>query len=150
MGISELDRIGAEGAALDLAGPAPGPSLDAPPAAPPSGPTEADQVAMWAAIPATFGSILAMAMPELAAVYSPGACESWGRAMLPVAKKHGWNDLDSLPEISLCLVSLPFAIGTFVAVKARRTPGASVTEGKGGPGAKVVPISTQGPNAGVV
>ncbi len=147
--LSELDRIGAEGAELDLAPPAP--NLDAPAAAAPDGPTEAEKIAMWAAIPATFGSVLAMAMPELAEVYSPAACNVWGAAMLPVAKKHGWNDLESLPELSLCLVSLPFAIGTFAAVKKRRAAAApAVTEGKGAPGAKPADPAAIGPNAGVV
>lgn len=147
--VSELDRIGIEGAALDAGG-IPAPDLDATSRAP-AGPTEADQVAMWAAIPATFGSILAMAMPELAAVYSPEACTMWGTAMVPVAKKYGWNDLANLPEISLCLVSLPFAIGTFSAVKHRRTPAAAAAEGKGAPDPKVAPAPS-GPsvNAGVV
>jgi hypothetical protein len=151
VGVAELDQIGAEGAQLDQAAGQAGPvNLDASPAAP-AGPSEADKIAMWAAIPATFGSILALGMPELANVYSPAACEQWGKAMLPVAKKRGWDNLEDLPEISLCLVSLPFAVATVMAVKRRKAAPGAPGEVKSATDPKAPPAPS-GPsvNAGVV
>ena len=79
-----------------------------------------DPAAEWAVLPATFGGILAIAMPELAEVYTPEACAAWGAAMVPVAEKYGWSSLQVGPEIGALIASLPFVLGTVAAVKARR------------------------------
>lgn len=80
-----------------------------------------DQAQQWAMLPAIVGSALSMALPELRAVYTPQACEAWGAAMVPVADKYGWN-CDGIigPELALLAATVPFAFGTFAAVKARR------------------------------
>lgn len=80
-----------------------------------------DQAQQWAMLPAIVGSALSMALPELRAVYTPQACEAWGAAMVPVADKYGWN-CDGIigPEMALFAASVPFAFGTYSAIKARR------------------------------
>ena len=81
-----------------------------------------DQAAIWAQIPAALGGILAIAMPELAAVYTPDKCQAWGQGMAAVADKYGWDAAESVgrfaPEISLVVVSIPLVIPTISAVKA--------------------------------
>jgi hypothetical protein len=100
----------------------------------PAGASDAESAAMWAMVPQTLGSILAMAMPELRAVYAPEACNTWGRAMVPVAKKYGWNLGGDSPEVALLVATLPFAFGTFSAVMSRRAHARRAAAG-GEPGA---------------
>ncbi len=145
-----LDQIALEGAALD-AGQDPG--LDAPAAIAPAGPNDADMARAWAALPETVGSMLVMALPEVAPAYSPAACLLWGEHMVPVAKKYGWNDEKKIPELALLMVSLPFVVSPIIAVKRRRDAAPakanpdSLTEGKQ---AEKVPAGMGSVNAGVV
>lgn len=95
--------------------------------------SSATEAQAWAALPAMFGGILAMAMPELRDVYKEEACATWGAAMVPVAHKYGWS-ADALigPEAGLVLASVPLAVGTFAAVrayKARAAAEAKAAEG---------------------
>lgn len=80
-----------------------------------------DPAESWAVLPAIVGSTLAIAFPELRAVYSQEACRAWGAAMVPVAEKYGW-EADALagPEIGLLAASLPFIVGTVGAFKAKK------------------------------
>lgn len=86
-----------------------------------------DPAESWAVIPAIVGSTLAIAFPELRAVYSPEACRAWGAAMVPVADKYGW-EADALagPEIGLLAASLPFIVGTVGAFKAKKAEAVKV------------------------
>lgn len=79
-----------------------------------------DQAAQWAALPLMIGSALSMAMPELAGVYTPAACQMWGEAMAPVAEKHGWSSDSLSPELALAFASLPLAVGTYMAISRRK------------------------------
>lgn len=83
-----------------------------------------DQAVIWAQIPAALGGILAMAMPELGAVYTPDACQQWGQGMAAVADKYGWDAAESIgrwtPEFSLLVASVPLIVPTVRAVKARK------------------------------
>lgn len=108
--LRRLEGMAAEGE------PVPGVAPDAVAAAP-----VVDQAESWAVLPAIVGSTLAIAFPELRAVYSPEACHAWGAAMVPVANKYGW-DADALagPEIGLLCASLPFVMGTVGAFKAKK------------------------------
>lgn len=84
-------------------------------------PPETNQADAWAVLPAMVGSILAIAMPELKAVYTPEACKAWGEAMVPVADEQGWNADEVLgPKMALAAASVPFVIGTVFAIKARK------------------------------
>lgn len=91
----------------------------------------ADPAETWAVLPAMIGSTLAIAMPELRAVYTPEACRAWGEAMAPVAEKYGWS-ADGLigPEMGLVAASLPFMFSTTAAIKAKR---AELAKGQGEP-----------------
>lgn len=94
------------------------------PAAPPVDPVE-----LWASVPQTVGSVLAMALPELKQVYSREACRAWGEAMVPVAMKHGW-EAKALPvEIPAIFATLGFIIPTTMAIKARKAQRLQATEG---------------------
>lgn len=113
------------------------------------GPPPVDPAETWAVLPAMIGSTLAIALPELRAVYTPEACRDWGAAMAPVADKYGWS-ADGLlgPEIGLIAASLPFAVATFAAVKARRAEAASQAPAAPPsevPGAKTVTFGTVTP-----
>jgi hypothetical protein len=125
MDTGALDVIAAEAGAVEsqVAGDALGdiPPLSGP--SPDTGARDAEQVALWAMLPQTLGSVLSMAFPDLASVYTPKACEDWGRAMVPVANKYRWNFSSDAPELALLLASVPFAIGTVVVVKRRRAVG---------------------------
>lgn len=101
----------------------PGPEVAAPEVAP-----VIDQAESWAVLPAIVGSTLAIAFPELRAVYSPEACHAWGAAMVPVANKYGWEDWGAAvgPEIGLLCASLPFVVGTASALKAKKAETARI------------------------
>jgi hypothetical protein len=123
MDTGALDVIAGEAAAVEGQVTAVEGLGDIPPlagAAPDPRANEAEQVALWAMIPQTLGSVLSMAFPDLAKVYNPKACEDWGRAMVPVANKYGWNFSSDAPELALLLATVPFAIGTMVVVKRPR------------------------------
>ena len=83
-----------------------------------------DPAATWATIPKLFGSLIQMAMPELAGVYTDEACYAWGGAFHEVAKKHNWDAVGTMtrwgPEIGLVLASVPLVLPTMQAIRARR------------------------------
>lgn len=76
------------------------------------------QARQWGAIPYMVGGVLAMAAPELRQVYTQQNCMDWGRAMVPVAGKYGWNDAGKLPELGLAIATLGFAIPSVLAIRA--------------------------------
>lgn len=95
-----------------------------------------DPADTWAMLPAMVGSMLAIAMPELKAVYTPEACQAWGTAMVPVAAEYGWNAEDAIgPKMALTMATAPFVIGTAFAIKSRKA--AAVEQKKEAPGAMV-------------
>lgn len=110
---ADLRRLEAMAAEGEPAPDQPGQPADM---APPVDPADS-----WAAIPAMVGGVLAIAFPELRAVYTVEACQQWGAAMVPVAEKYGWS-ADGLmgPEIGLLAASLPFVIGTAGALRKAR------------------------------
>lgn len=79
----------------------------------------------WAEIPSVFGSLLAMAMPELSAVYTPAACLQWGEKMTAVGQKYGWSATLIGPELALAIASLGLLAPTYAAIKLRRDPAAA-------------------------
>lgn len=83
-----------------------------------------DPATTWATIPKLFGSLIQMAMPELAGVYTDEACYAWGGAFHEVAKKHNWDAVGTMtrwgPEIGLVLASVPLVLPTVQAIRARR------------------------------
>lgn len=116
-GPDPLDQIGLEAAGMEAQAAAkqqeilePEPTID---------PAEA-----WAAIPKMFGSLIQIAMPELAGVYTDQACYAWGGAFHEVAKKHNWDAVGTLnrwgPEIGLVFASVPLIVPTVQAIRARR------------------------------
>ncbi len=106
-----LDQIANEGAALDQGAALPGDAQQQP--APPAVDADQEGAAFWALVPKTFGSILCMAFPELREVYGEEKCLAWGVAMQAVAKKRGWNVVNS-PEAVLVAASSVFVIPTAV------------------------------------
>lgn len=73
----------------------------------------------WAQVPMMLGAALSMLAPELQAVYTKEACDAWGVAMVPVAKKYGWNGPSNLPEIGLLITTAGLAVPTIVVVRAK-------------------------------
>ena len=84
---------------------------------------DAAEAAEWAELPKMFGSLVATAMPELTAVYTPDACMRWGEAMVPIAKKYNWNAAKFLslfgPWLMLAITSHALVTPTYFAVRAR-------------------------------
>lgn len=123
-----LDQIKAEAAAIEApAGVADAmKAMEAPAASPQPAPcldeearrkAEAEE---WAHLPATFGSIVCMAIPELAEAYCEAHCLAWGVAMERVAHKYGWSVANIGPWLGLIVATVPMAVPTIVAVRARR------------------------------
>lgn len=83
-----------------------------------------DPAQVWAQVPKMLGGILTMALPELAGVYTDDKCLAWGHGMAAVADKYGWDAGETMgrfgPEIALTVATLPLALPTFAAIKARR------------------------------
>lgn len=122
-----MDRTAIEGITREAAEPAQGatsaPAADAP---------QVDQRALdaaeaqaWAQIPASFGKIISLAFPHLADAYDEKNCTAWGEQMVEVARRHGWTSKSVGPWVGLALASVPMVIPTYIAMKLRRTAGAS-------------------------
>lgn len=77
------------------------------------------QAREWGMIAYTVGGALGMVAPELRQVYSEEACMGWGRAMVPVAEKYGWNGPANVPELGLLIASLGLGVPSFIAIKER-------------------------------
>ncbi len=98
----------------------------------------------WAEVPAFFGSLLGLAMPELKEAYTPAACRQWGAAMNLVAEKYGWDAAATIarwaPEAALVGATIPLGMATYAAIKRRRPltvkEGAKVAESN-------APVETQ-------
>lgn len=78
-----------------------------------------DPAESWAEIPRMLGGMLAMAMPELQAVYTPQACYQWGAAMSKVAQKRGWQMDGMPPEVTAVAITGMMLFPTAAAIKAR-------------------------------
>jgi hypothetical protein len=91
---------------------------------PPSEEPAIDPAQTWAQIPFMFGKLLGMAMPELRPVYNEEACLAWGVGMAAVSDKYGWDAGETIakwgPEIALVVATLPLAVPTYHAIKARQ------------------------------
>lgn len=80
-----------------------------------------DPAKAWAELPAMFGSLLAIALPEIKAFYTPEACQEWGEKMVPVAAEMGWDYEEVMgPKVALAVASVPFVVGPIVIIKARK------------------------------
>lgn len=79
-----------------------------------------DPADAWAEIPRKVGALLAIAAPELAAVYTDDACNEWGRDMHRVAVKRGWS-VDGLPpEVAALISSAALVLPTVAILKIKR------------------------------
>lgn len=73
----------------------------------------------WGMVAYTIGSALSMLAPELRGVYTDDACMGWGRSVVPVADKYGWNGPGNVPEIGLLLATAGLAVPSVLAVRTR-------------------------------
>jgi hypothetical protein len=73
----------------------------------------------WGVIAYMVGNSLAMLAPELKSIYTEDACLNWGRAMMPVAEKRGWNAPSSLPELGLFIATASMVMPTVIIVRAK-------------------------------
>lgn len=71
----------------------------------------------WGLIAFTIGGGLSMLAPELKQVYTEDACMQWGRSMMPVAEKYGWNSPAALPELGLLITSLGLGVPTYLVIR---------------------------------
>jgi hypothetical protein len=123
--LDDLQQLAAEvdnlPPAADAHGDPAAPSGDPAPESP--GVSDAEK---WARYPMIFGMIVARAMPELAEHYSEAACNAWGAAMEPIARRHGWNPDGVLGEWgALAVATYGFVGPTLAAVQARRAAAAN-------------------------
>ena len=72
----------------------------------------------WGSIAYMIGGALAMVAPELRQVYTERACMDWGRAVVPVADKYGWNGVGHLPELGLLIATAGLAVPSVLSVRA--------------------------------
>lgn len=72
----------------------------------------------WGSIAYMIGGALGIVAPELRQVYTERACMDWGRAVVPVAAKYGWNGAGHLPELGLAIATLGLAVPSVLAVRA--------------------------------
>lgn len=89
----------------------------------------------WGVLAYTIGGALSMAAPELRQVYTEAACLDWGRSVVPVATKYGWdNGPSKVPEIGLLLSTLGLAIPTVYVLRQRIKEAKPEDAGKPGAG----------------
>jgi hypothetical protein len=113
---SRLEALGAMTQEVDAANPTPEAAAEA----------QAEAVAMtaaeaaaksWGMIMFSVGGFATMIAPELKPLYSEERCFEWGQAANAVAEKHGLNAPTNMPELTLLVSTLGFAIPTVFAVK---------------------------------
>lgn len=113
---SRLEALGAMTQEVDADNPTPEAAAEA----------QAEAVAMkvaesaaksWGMIMYSVGGFATMIAPELKPIYSDERCFEWGQAAHAVAEKHGMGAPTSMPEITLLVSTLGFAIPTVFAVK---------------------------------
>jgi hypothetical protein len=75
----------------------------------------------WAMVAYTIGQALGVFAPRLKQIYSEQACEAWGHAVVPVARKYDIQGVSRFPEISLILATAAFAVPTYLEIKAITT-----------------------------
>lgn len=118
MNAAELDSLGAETSVTHTLTTTAGTGTPPPAAAPAL--TEAQE---WAQIPATAGAIFSSYLPELAAVYTPEACDRWGAAFAVLAKRYGWQHSRVMewlgPIVPCVLATVPLAVPTVKAFRAK-------------------------------
>lgn len=73
----------------------------------------------WGVLVYMVGNSLALLAPEVKSIYTEDACLNWGRAMMPVAEKRGWNAPSSLPELGLFIATVSMVAPTFIIVRAK-------------------------------
>lgn len=84
----------------------------------------------WGAIAFMIGGAVGMFVPEVKPIYTEDACLNWGRAMMPVAEKRGWNSPSALPELGLLIATMGMVVPTVMLVRAKV---AAIREGKESP-----------------
>lgn len=83
----------------------------------------------WGVIAYMLGNAVGMFVPEAKAIYTEDACMNWGRAMMPVAQKRGWNSPSALPELGLFIATAGLVVPTFLLIRAKV---AAIKEGREG------------------
>jgi hypothetical protein len=73
----------------------------------------------WGMIAFAIGGGLSLIAPELKQVYTEDACMQWGRSMMPVAEKYGWNSPGALPELGLLMTTMSLAVPSVLAVRTK-------------------------------
>lgn len=81
----------------------------------------------WAEIPATFGSVVTMGVPELQEVYTDDNCMEWGRAMVPIARRYEWKAGSGMAWLKLIGVTFALVRPTVHAIVKRRRAKAAAT-----------------------
>jgi hypothetical protein len=113
---AELESLAGEAKAAD----APTPEALAPGAAPVPAATSDDALAReWAELPAMVGSGLSFAIPEASQIWTDEACLKWGKAMVPIAKKYGWEPMKGLLWLKLLGATGALVGPTVLVVRAR-------------------------------
>lgn len=82
---------------------------------------EAAEVEAWAQIPMMLGDALSMWIPAAKFVYTEEKCMAWGKKVVPVANKRGWNGPGSVPEVGLAMATLGLVAPTVMLVRMKLT-----------------------------
>lgn len=77
------------------------------------------QAREWGVVAWSIGSALSLMAPELRQVYTEDACLGWGRSMVPVAEKYGWNGPGNVPELGALMATAGLAVPSYFAIKAK-------------------------------
>lgn len=93
----------------------------------------------WAAVPSMVGKLACMVAPELQAIYTPDSCAEWGRSMVPVAQKYGWNGPGQLPELNLAIATAGLAIPTWMVLRVKLAQLKAASKAAEAPAAAAVP-----------
>lgn len=78
-----------------------------------------DEAREWGMIAYMIGGGLALLAPELKQIYSEDRCLQWGRSVVPVSQKYGWNGPGSIPELGLALSTMTLAVPTYLVVRTK-------------------------------
>jgi len=73
----------------------------------------------WGIVAFTVGRALSMLEPQLLKVYTEDACLDWGRSVVPVAEKYGWDGPGNVPELGLLISTAGLAVPSYLLIRAK-------------------------------
>lgn len=99
----------------------------------------------WLFVPELLATVITTALPETAPCYTEEGNLNFAEKLAAVAEKRGWN-VSTVPEISLAIAALGFAMPAFMVLKMRKEAAMQAQNERAGKSG--APLGSGGTNGG--